>query len=316
MDLTYAAMILFYWIFLSCIFFIAGSYASRVLVTDPSGADVCYLPGKRQCLGETSAHTIFLVSILALIADALYLILQASVISDTPLKGVYSVIIPFLLETRYGKFSVIRTCLLAAVLVMSYSAAKRAGRRISFAGAALSFLILLSLSMSGHQGTRRGSPVPLFIDVFHIGAVSLWIGGLFYIRFCYTFFMRQAGVEFFAIFRNLMARFSRMATACVFIGASAGVGLGFINVKRLSYLINAPYGRVLLLKALIVGVLISLGGINKFILLPRLDRSGAEQWTETATYRSWLRRVITAEVVTAMVVLLLTSILTHLSPEG
>lgn len=316
MSLPYAAMILFYWIFLSCVFFIAGAYASRVFVTDPSGADVCYLPGKQQCLGETSAHTIFLVSILALIADALYLILQASVISDTPLKGVYSVIIPFLLETRYGRFSVIRTCLLAAVLVVSYAAAKRAGRRISLAGAALSFLILLSLSMSGHQGTRRGSPVPLFIDIFHIGAVSLWIGGLFYIRFCYTFFMQKAGVEFFAVFRNLMARFSRMATVCVFTGAAAGVSLGFINVRRLSYLINAPYGRVLLLKALIVGLLISLGGINKFILLPRIDRSGAEQWTETATYRAWLRRVITAEVVTAMIVLLLTSILTHLSPES
>ncbi len=316
MTVTNVAMLLFYWIFLSCVFFMTGAYASRVLITDPSGADVCYLPGKQKCLGETSARMIFLVSIIALIADALYLLLQASIVSDTPLKEVYSVMIPFLLETRYGRFSVFRTGLLAVVLVMSYAATKRSGRRISVAGAAVSFLILVSISMSGHQGTRRGTPIPLLLDVFHIGAVSLWIGGLFYIRFCYAFFMNGAGSEFFAIFRNLIMRFSRMATVCVFIGASAGVTLGFINVKRLPYLIHSSYGLVLLLKSLVVAVLISLGGVNKFILLPRLNKSGAEQWTETATCRAWLRRVITAEAVSGFAVLLITSLLTHLSPEN
>jgi putative copper export protein len=314
MTVLNIAMILFYWIFLSCVFFITGAYASRVLITDPSGADVCYLPGKQKCLGETSARMIFLISIIALIADALYLLLQASIISDTPLKEVYSVIIPFLLERRYGRFSVLRTCLLAVVLIMSYAATQRGGRRISLAGAAVSFLILVSISMSGHQGTRRGTDIPLVFDVFHIGAVSLWIGGLFYIRFCYAFFMNKAGVEFFAIFRNLIMRFSRMATVCVFIGASAGLSLGFINVRRLPYLIYSSYGLVLLLKSLVVAVLISLGGVNKFILLPRLNKSGTEHWTETAIYRAWLHRVITAEVVSGLIVLLITSILTHLSP--
>ncbi len=316
MTATNIAMLLFYWIFLSCVFFITGAYASRVLITDPSGADVCYLPGKRKCLGETSARMIFLVSIIALIANAVYLLLQASIISDTPLREVYSVIIPFLLETRYGRFSVLRTGLLAVVLVMSYAATHGGGRRISIAGTAVSLLILVSISMSGHQGTRRGTAIPLVLDVVHICAVSLWIGGLFYIRFCYAFFMSKAGTEFFAIFRNLIMRFSRMATVCVFIGASAGVSLGFINVKRLPYLIHSSYGLVLLLKSLVVALLISLGGINKFILLPRLNRSGAEQWTETATYRGWLRRIITAEVVSGLIVLLLTSFLTHLSPEN
>jgi putative copper export protein len=316
MSVPAVAMIFFYWIFLSCVFFITGAYASRVLITDPSGADVCHLPGKRKCLGETSARMIFLISIIALIANALSLLLQASVISDTPLKEVYSVIIPFLLETRYGRFSILRTGLLAAVLIMSYMAARRGGRRISLAGAAVSFLVLVSISMSGHQGTRREPAVPLVLDVFHIGAVSLWVGGLFYLRFCYAFLMDKAGPEFFAVFRNLIMRFSRMATVCVFIGASAGVGLGFVNVKRLPYLVHTPYGVALLLKLLVVAVLASLGGVNKFILLPRLNKSGTEQWTETAAYRAWLRRVISAEVVSGFIVLLATSILTHLSPES
>jgi putative copper export protein len=310
------AMLLLYWIFLSCVFFITGAYASRVLVTDPAGADVCYVPGEKKCLGESSARMIFLVSITALIAEALYLVLQASVVSDTPLREVYPVLLPFLLETRYGRFSVLRACLLAVVLILSYAASRKGGRRISLAGAAVSFLIPVSISMSGHQGTRGGTAVPLLIDIFHISAVSLWIGGLFYVRFCYAFFMNRAGIEFFPVFRNLMMRFSRMATVCVFIGASAGVSLGFINVQRLPYLIHSPYGLTLLVKSLVVAVLISLGGVNKFILLPRLDTSGTEHWTKTATYRAWLHRVITAEVVSGLAVLLITSLLTHLSPEG
>jgi putative copper export protein len=295
---------------------ITGAYASRVLVTDPAGADVCYLPGEKKCLGETSARMIFLVSIIALIAAALHLVLQASVESDTPLREIYPVLLPFLLETRYGRFSVLRACLLAVVLVLSYAASQKGGRPISLAGAAVSFVILVSISMSGHQGTRRGSALPLLIDVVYISAVSLWIGGLFYVRFCYAFFINRAGVEFFPVFRNLMMRFSRMATVCVFIGASAGVGLGFINVQRLPYLIHSAYGLTLLVKTLVAGVLASLGGVNKFILLPRLDTSGTEHWRKKATYRAWLHRVITAEVVSGLAVLLITSLLTHLSPEG
>jgi putative copper export protein len=316
MNSVNVAMLLFYWIFLSCVFFIAGAYASRAFVTGPAGADVCYLPGEKKCLGETSARIIFLVSIIALIAEALYLVLQASIVSDTPLKEIYPVILPFLLETRYGRFSVLRACLLAVVLILSYAASRRGGMRLSLAGAAVSLLILVSISMSGHQGTRRGTAVPLVIDIFHISAVSLWIGGLFYVRFCYAFFMNRADIEFFPVFRNLMMRFSRMATVCVFIGASAGVSLGFINVRQLPYLIHSPYGLTLLVKTLVVGVLICLGGVNKFILLPRLDTSGTEHWTKTATYRAWLHRVITAEVVSGLTVLLITSLLTHLSPEG
>jgi putative copper export protein len=316
MNSVNVAMLLFYWIFLSCVFFIAGAYASRAFVTGPAGADVCYLPGEKKCLGETSARIIFLVSIIALIAEALYLVLQASIVSDTPLKEIYPVILPFLLETRYGRFSVLRACLLAVVLILSYAASRRGGMRLSLAGAAVSLLILVSISMSGHQGTRRGTAVPLVIDIFHISAVSLWIGGLFYVRFCYAFFMNRADIEFFPVFRNLMMRFSRMATVCVFIGASAGVSLGFINVRQLPYLIHSPYGLTLLVKTLVVGVLMCLGGVNKFILLPRLDTSGTEHWTKTATYRAWLHRVITAEVVSGLTVLLITSLLTHLSPEG
>jgi putative copper export protein len=316
MTVMSAALIFFYWIFLSSVFFITGAFGSRVLITDPSGADVCYLPGRQECLGETSARMIFLVSIIALFANALFLLLQASLVSDTPLEEAYSVIVPFLLETRYGRFSVFRTAVLAVLMIISYAAIRRGGRLISVGGTAASFLVLASISMSGHQGTGKGDAIPLVLDVLHIGAVSLWIGGLFYVRSCYAFFMNKAGAEFSAIFRDLIMRFSRMATGCVFVGAAAGVSLGFINVKRLTYLIHNPYGRVLLLKSLIVAVLIALGGVNKFILLPRLNRYGWEQQTETAIYRAWLGRIITAEVVTGSIVLLVTSLLSHLSPEG
>jgi putative copper export protein len=316
MTVLSVALVLFYWIFLVCVFFITGAFASRVLITGPSGADVCYIPGNRKCLGETSAKMVLLMSVVALLANALFLLFQASFVSDTPLKEVYSVIVPFLLETRYGKLSVLRTGLLAAVLIMSLVATRRGGRLISLAGAAISFLVLVSLSLAGHQGTGREPSIPLLLDILHISTVSLWVGGLFYIRFCYSFLMDRAGPEFFAIFSKLITRFSRMATACVIVGPATGLSLGLINVKSFPFLIHAPYGIVLLAKAVFVAALISLGGVNKFLLLPRLNKYGLEQWSETALWRAWLRRVISAEVVTASAVLLLTSLLSHLSPEG
>jgi copper transport protein len=182
-------------------------------------------------------------------------------------------------------------------------------------GVVLSFMILASISMSGHQGTKGLITIRFFLDVFHIGAVSLWIGGLLFIRFCYAFLLSNAGAEIDSAFNSLISRFSRLATFCVLIGAAAGVWIGFIKVESLTGLVHSRYGFVLLTKSLVAGILIFLGGINKFVLLPRINISSELTGAETSVSRIWLYRIISAEVVAGLAILFLTSLLTHLSPE-
>ena len=107
-----------------------------------------------------------------------------------------------------------------------------------------------------------------------------------------------------------------MATFCVFIAAFTGVVLSYVNVQEISVLMNTHYGMVLLAKILLVGIIAIIGGLNKFFVIPNMNNIRTEESSVRLAHGSKLLKLVTLEATLGFVVLLLTSILTHLSPEG
>jgi putative copper resistance protein D len=314
MNFTYIFMILFYWVFLSGAVFLAGAFISRIFITGPSGADVCEIGGARRYLGESAARHIFRIAIIVFVVNAIHLTLHASIMTETPLNEVFSILTIFLTKTKYGRLTLIRTLIIAAIVVFSLLALRRDRRWATISGNVSALSLLVVISMSGHQGTKGYATLPFFLDILHIVAVSLWIGGLFYIRFCYAFFLKEAGEEFHDIFRKLLNRFSFSATYCVFIAGITGVVLAFFNIQSLSNLVHTQYGIVFMGKVFIAGFIFFLGGINKFFIIPLLNVADTKEWSKVKTLRKRLFYLVTAEVYLGMTVLFATSLLTHLSP--
>jgi putative copper export protein len=232
------------------------------------------------------------------------------------MEEVSSVIWPFLTRTRYGQLNVWRTVFLTALIVVSYSAAKNDTVWARRSGMVLSLSLLVVLSMSGHQGVKGYANIPFFLDVLHLVAISLWIGGLFLIRLCFSFFLRQAGVELLDTFKHLFKKFSDLATYCVGAVAVTGIILLLFTIKSFSILFGKPYGIVLIIKILLVCIILILGGINKFFIVPLLNAADKDKWNEIVVTRRRLYLLATVEVYLGLGVLLATSLLTHLSPEG
>lgn len=316
MTPAYVLMIFFYWLFLSAVIFVAGAFASRIFVTGPSGADVCFPYGKKKCLGDTACLIIFLASIFALITNAIHLVFHASVMTETPLGEVFPIVPVFLAKTKYGQFTLIRTALLLAVVLVSCVSLLRSTRAVTFFGVLISIALLATLSMSGHKGVEGYLSVPFALDMLHILSVSLWIGGLFFLILCFSFLLREAGTEFWGTFRAMINRFSDLATYCVAIALITGAGLSLYSIKSPPVLIETQYGVVLVVKTLLAVSIFLLGGINKFLLLPRLNRSGKDDWQRLSGLRSRLHKVVAVEAYLGVAVLLATSLLTHLSPQG
>jgi putative copper export protein len=315
MDYVYVFMILFYWLFLAGAVFSVGAFTSRILITGPSGADVCSPTGKKECFGETAARYIFLVSLFAFISNAVHFFFHCSVMTETPLSEVFSILPTFIAKTKYGRFTILRAVFLLAIIVISFITIKKDIKWAKIAGVVFSLFLLLVISMSGHQGAKGYLNIPFFLDIVHFVAISLWIGGLFFIRICFPFFLKGAGAELWDIFKSLINRFSQMATVSVFIAGVTGLGLAYFNIDSLSQIISTQYGRVLLVKVFIVGFLFLLGGLNKYFIVPSLN-SETEGWTKLTKLRKRLFLAITTEVSIGFIVLFLTSLLTHLSPKG
>jgi putative copper export protein len=170
--------------------------------------------------------------------------------------------------------------------------------------------------MSGHQGTKGYFNIPFFIDNLHIIAISYWIGGLMFIRLCYSYFLTAADISFWNTFLRLINRFSQSATVSVLIVGLTGLVLFYYNYGNVNRTITGWYRSVLIFKTVLAVILITLGGINKFLFLPEINRTGTGEWAKLAQMRRNVNNFITAEVIIALMILLSTSLLTHLSPGG
>jgi putative copper export protein len=307
-------MISFYWLFLSGTVFITGALVLKILITIPSGADACVQTGKNKTIGECTIPVIFFISLITLIFNIAHVILHCSVITETPLQEVFSVIPLFLLKTKYGMFSVMRTIVMATIVLVLAFALKRNDKLVIITGIALSLMFLVMLTMSGHQGTKGYLSIPFLFDVLHVTAISIWIGGLFSLYCCYSFFLKKAGSESWGIFLELINRFSRIATLCVVTVIVSGIVLYIYNFKGFSGLVTTDYGIVLLIKILLVVPITLFGAINKFSFIPQLNKTDGNDWTGAMSLRRKLDTTMTIEVFLGLLILLATSILTHLSP--
>jgi putative copper resistance protein D len=309
-------MVLAYWAFLLGAVLVAGSFTTRALVTIPSGADVCIPGGGRKCLGESAARFVFFFSILALFACVVHFILHASVVTETPLGEVSRVILPFLTKTKFGRLTLIRLVLFVGVILSALYSTKRMDRKAEVPGMVFSLAVLVTMSMSGHQGAKGYLTVPFFLDVFHTVAVVVWIGGLFFIRLCYSFLLRTAGSELWDNFYSLIRRFSSSATWGVLVVMATGASMAVWHMKSFSMFVTTPYGITLGIKIVLACVIAMLGGVNKFFVIPMLSVAGKTGPGRLDFLKRTLYVLVTMEMVFGFLVLLATSFLTHLSPEG
>ena len=105
------------------------------------------------------------------------------------------------------------------------------------------------------------------VDCAHALAASVWIGGL--IMLALTVLRRGASAprEPVAV---LASRFSRIAGFCLLAVVVTGAYNSWAQLGGFSRLWTTSYGRILILKLLLVAALVWLGAVNRYTLLPRL----------------------------------------------
>lgn len=191
--------------------------------------------------------------------------------------------------------------LLGVIGTLVVVTAVRRAPRVALLGAAAA---VSSFSASGH--TRTGNvAVEVVADIAHVGGGAVWLGGLAVLLAG----RRRAGDDRGR--RAEIARFSTVATVAVVVVGAAGLALSLSEVASIDALTSTGYGRTLLIKAAIVGLIGCAGLYNHFHLLPRL----LDPEADAATWTSF-RRTLGAEALGMVVVLALTAGLVNQSPVG
>ena len=130
----------------------------------------------------------------------------------------------------------------------------------------LSFLgissILFSFVIFGHS-TKHGL-VGQFLIIIHLVGLSYWIGSLLPLR-------KMCNLIEYEKLKIVAHLFGIYAFGYVGVLILAGLIFSYILLGDITSLITTDYGNVLLIKMIIVSMLLSLGAMNKFKIIPYLS---------------------------------------------
>jgi copper transport protein len=182
---------------------------------------------------------------------------------------------------RFGTYWLLRIgVILLALLVSIYTLlSKRRPRAIEHALPLLNLflgaILFLAITMSGHAAAVSAlfMPYSVVLDWLHLLAAALWVGGMIYILLIYLPLLKvRPGNERARSLLAILPHFSPLAIAGIVIMAITGPLNATFHLTSVEQFITTAYGRVLVIKILLVCGLLATSAYHVGLLRPRLKK--------------------------------------------
>ena len=193
--------------------------------------------------------------------------------------------------------------LLLALLLVLFLSSRREAKWLW--PSLLASLALGSLGLIGHAtiGVGAMGMVNRTSQVLHLLASGFWIGSLVPLLFCLRAMLES---EHAAAAQAALQRFSGLGHFAVAIAIATGLANGWLLLRDTGIDLTSPYQQLLLAKVSIVGIMIVLAIVNRYVFVPAIPNGGPGL--------NQLRLGTIAEIVLSGGVIGLVSILGALSP--
>lgn len=147
------------------------------------------------------------------------------------------------LGTTYGRALDARVILLALVILLLTYRERLARRVVGVSAGLLLVAVGVTFALCGHAAAGGHRPLALASDTLHVGAMSVWVGGLALLG---GVVLRGAAEAEEAL--PVVRRFSRVATWGVGVLVATGTYQALREVRSWDVLFDTHYGHVLLVK--------------------------------------------------------------------
>jgi len=309
-------------IHIAALLLLVGLFAFRLGVEAPAlrALDVAGAPLDGSVHEAARARTIWAALAAALASGALWLVLQASVMSGRSPSAVISsgVLATVVGSTRAGHVWIARSGLLSFLALALSLQRKRPSP-----GCSRSLLVFTlaagaaaTLVWTGHAGAASGAAGALqqASDALHLLAAGAWLGGLVALILLLGAALRAGDERWLALGRGAAGRFSALGLAGAATLLATGLLAGWLLVGDLAGLLGSAYGRWLLLKIGLFAAMLGVAAVNRWRLLPRLSGAGAREPIRRALAR--LRRNCILEAALGALVVIVVGELGTLAPAA
>jgi putative copper export protein len=168
--------------------------------------------------------------------------------------------------------------------------------------------LALGSSLLGHAGAAdRLRTLAVVDDSLHVLSASAWLGSLLWLMLAALGRNGVSAREVNVRTRALVNAFSPLALTCAAIVVITGIISAWLRLESLAALWSSTYGQVLMAKIVALIAVLAAGSYNWKVAQPALG---------TARGDSPFRQAATAELVSGLVVLVVTAILVATPPPG
>ncbi|MCB0877394.1 MAG: copper resistance protein CopC/CopD [Thermoleophilia bacterium] len=168
-------------------------------------------------------------------------------------------------DTPYGRSMLLRA--IVAIVAIGPAVLLRSGVRVPDPArwmlAAVFGGLAASLSITGHAVTTQPTWLRMPLDMVHVGAAAIWLGGLVQLAYLAPF----AGT-----YVPQLARFSRTAFASVVVILLTGTYATFAELDSVGDLLDSTYGRLILGKLVLYLGTMPLAWNNMSAFVPAIRR--------------------------------------------
>jgi len=171
-------------------------------------------------------------------------------------------------------------------------------------GAALSLALAATWSVAGHADTGMQTMLAMPLDVLHLTAMSIWLGGLATLLIA----LRRES-EQRAVMTTAVKRFSPLAFSCVLMLVGSGSYQVWRQLGTWPSFVDTAYGRLLVVKLSCFVTVIAIAGVS---------RRAVQRWHQpdgSPPPAGLLRRSVLTEASGAIVLIAVTAVLVNANPS-
>jgi copper transport protein len=245
-------------------------------------------------------------SVLVIIAACARIFLESRMIAATIPAGQSMSTSGMLSHTTWG-FALLSQAVLAVIALVAFAfGTRRIGGAWLIAGLC-AIVLAVTPALAGHAAaTAHLTSFVVASDFLHVLGAASWLGTLLYVIVIGLPAVRplQDGERWQAV-ASLVNTFSPVALLSAAIVVASGVIASWVHLNHVTDLWTTSYGKVLLLKLVLVAATLLVGAYNFRRVQPHLVTEGGS---------ARLRRSATFELGFAFIVLLVTGFLTGIAP--
>lgn len=307
------------WLNLAGLALLLGLFVFRLFVWNPALA-ARQLDGAEERLDLDFGRTSLKIGSTGLVLVGLTLVIILLALSSTVnllTAGVFQA----WLDTRYGTMWLIRFLFVVllgfgvADLYAGLSEGRGSLRGWEWWAWPLSLIgLTLATSLTSHSAAlATDTALAISVDVVHVLAAGIWVGGLLQLAVALWQTRRLAAVSRTWLTLSLLINFSALAAGAVGALLVSGGYLALKHIGSWAALFDTVYGWALIAKIALAAPAFGIAAINLLIVKPRLNAISGQPDSDAALrFQRRFTRLVRAEALFAVLVLTAAAVLTDL----